>query len=198
MKTSNKTLMKKVISMLLFVAIIATITGNAVACSVASSSKGQCQSCNLNVTPVASSLAGQSQSCNLTVTRDGVTYNLSQVQIAVVDGRGAIKQFQINDIKIIKDRNGKIKSVTVKMREVQKVCFSSTVDSIKVIDSSEYQNAKVVTTKNSANVNLNQVQLVTEQSNGVIKQSQVAVIKVKFTKNGIKVAIKMQQTQYAK
>jgi hypothetical protein len=173
MKSTHKDKLKKVILLLLFVVFIATISNNA----------------------LASSSAGQSQTCNLSVTRNGVTCNLDQVQIAVVDN-GTIKQFQLSSIQIIKDRNGKIKSVTVRLREVQKVSSSSTdnsIDSINVIDSNEYQNANVVTTKDSANIDLSQVQLVTEQSNGAIKQSQVAVIKVKFTKKGVKVVIKLKQ-----
>jgi len=83
----------------------------------------------------------------------------------------------------------------VKLCEVQKVKSSSTSESVNVIESRDYQNANVVTTKDSANVNLNQMQLALEDSNGVIKQKQVAVIKVKFTKHGVKVVIKMRQIQ---
>jgi hypothetical protein len=173
MGTIHKELLKKFIFVLLFIAFIAAITGSA----------------------VASSSADQSQSCQLSVTRDGVTYNLDQAQIAVVDN-GMIKQVQISYMKIIYDKEGEIKSVIVRLREVQKVSSSSTdtnTDGINIIDSSEYQDASVVTTKDSANIDLRQVQLVTEQLNGKITQSQVAVVKVKFTKHGVKVVLKMKQ-----
>jgi hypothetical protein len=90
------------------------------------------------------------------------------------------------------------------MRQVQNVISSSTdssstVDSIKDIESSQYQDANVVTTKDSANINLNQVQATLENSNGTIKQVEVIKVKVKFLKNGkIKVVIKMKQKQIAK
>ncbi|MFZ2499220.1 hypothetical protein [Methanosarcina sp.] len=173
MGTIHKKVSRKVIFVFLFIAFIATITGSA----------------------VASSSAAQSQSCQLSVTRDGVTYNLDQAQIAIVDN-GMIRQFQISDMKITYDQKGKIKSVTVRLREVQKVSSSSTdynIDSINVIDLSEYQDANVVTTKDSANIDLRQVQIVTEQLNGKITQNQVAVIKVKFTKHGVKVVLKTKQ-----
>lgn len=172
MITKYNSLLKKVILIFLFAAFIATITGNA----------------------AASLSADQTQSCQLSVTRYGVIYNLDQTQIAVVEN-GVLKQYQLSDIKIIYDDNGKVKKVTVKLCEVQKVKSSSTSESVNVIESRDYQNANIVTTKDSANVNLNQMQLALEDSNGVIKQKQVAVIKVKFTKHGVKVVIKMRQIQ---
>lgn len=181
LKTSQKAVLNKVTSMLLLVALITTITGSA----------------------VASSSAEQNQNCTLMVTRDGVTYNLNQAQIEVVEN-GVVKAYQIYDLKITYDKKGKVKSVTLKMRQVQNVISSSTdssstVDSIKDIESSQYQDANVVTTKDSANINLNQVQATLENSNGTIKQVEVIKVKVKFLKNGkIKVVIKMKQKQIAK
>ncbi|MGB9929845.1 MAG: hypothetical protein ACPK85_15835 [Methanosarcina sp.] len=172
MKRAHKTLLNRCIFILLVVAFITTIPGIS----------------------AASSSADQSQSCQLSVTRDGVAYNLDQVQIAVVEN-GILKQYQLSDINVIYDEQGKVKKVTVKLREIQTVKSSSTTESVNIINSYEYQNANVVTTKDSAKINLNQVQLALEDSNGVIKQKQVAVIKVKFTKHGVKVIIKMRQVQ---
>jgi len=137
------------------------------------------------------------------VTRDGVTYNLNQAQIEVVEN-GVVKAYQIYDIKITYDKKGKVKSVTLKMRQVETVISSSTdssstVDSIKDIDSSQYQDANVETTADSATIKLNQVQATVENSNGTIKQVEVIKVKVRFMKNGqIKVVIKMKQKQIAK
>jgi hypothetical protein len=74
LKTSQKAVLNKVTSMLLLVALITTITGSA----------------------VASSSAEQNQNCTLMVTRDGVTYNLNQAQIEVVEN-GVVKAYQIYD-----------------------------------------------------------------------------------------------------
>jgi hypothetical protein len=180
-KKSQKAVLKKVMSMLLLMSLITTITGSA----------------------VASSSAEQNQNCTLVVTRDGVTYNLNQAQIEVVED-GVVKAYQIYDIKITYDKKGKVKSVTLKMRQVENVISSSTdssstVDSIKDIESSQYQVANVKTTADSATINLNQVQATVENSNGTIKQVEIIKVKVKFLKNGkIKIVIKMKQKQIAK
>jgi hypothetical protein len=175
-KTSQKALMNKVMSMLLFVSLITTITGSA----------------------VASSAAEQGQSCQLCVTRDGVTCDLSQAQFAVVEN-GVATAYQVQSIIVVKDKYGKIKSVNVKLRQVEKGSSSSTVDSAKVIESSQYQDANCVVTTDSANINLNQAQVTCENSNGVIKQVEVMKVRVKFLKDGtIKVVIKMKQKQIAK
>ena len=181
MKTSQKTVLNKVTSMLLLVALITTITGSA----------------------VASSSADQSQSCQLCVTRDGVTCDLGQMQFACVEN-GVATVYQVHSIIVTKDSKGKIKSVKVVLRQVEKVSSSSTdssstIDSAKVIESSEYQDANCCVTTDGAKINLNQAQVTCENSNGVIKQVEVIKVKVRFLKNGqIKVVIKMKQKQVAK
>ncbi len=176
METSHKAVSNKVILILLFVAFIATFT----CCAAASSS------------------AEQSQTCNLIVTRNGVNYDIGQMQIACVEN-GVATAYQCNKIIITKDKYGKIKSVKVVLRQVEKVSSSSPIDSVKVIESSEYQDANCCVTTDGANIKLNQAQVTCENSNGVIKQVEVMKVKVKFMKNGqIKVVIKMKQKQIGK
>lgn len=174
METSNKKVMRKFVSVLLLIFLISSITASA----------------------VASSSADQSQSGQLTVTRDGICCNLDQAQIAVVDENGNIIQCELSDVHITYDKYGKIKSVTLKLKQIQKVSSTSTDPSstaVSTSDVSSSQDANVVTTKDSASVSFNQVECSLQSSSGVIKQVQIAIVKVKFTKHGVKVIVKLKQ-----
>jgi hypothetical protein len=150
----------------------------------------------------ASSSADQGQLAHLSVTRDEVSYYSGQGQLATVDN-GEIEQTSMSKIKVVKDKDDNIKKVKVKLREVQEIDSSSTDDSTNAIDSNaidlrEYQEANIATTKDSADIGTYQSQQASMTSNGVIKQKQVTVITVKFTKEGVKTTVKMKQKQKAK
>ena len=155
-------------------------------------------------TAVAGSSADQGQSATLSVTRDGVGYNSDQVQVAQVDD-GEINQASSNNLKVVLDENGNVKKVVVKLKEVQEVdSQSNDVGSNNDVDSNEIettseQGFSVKNTENGVDVNINQLQHAEEESDGVIKQKQVAVVKVKFKKNGeTKVVVKLKQKQKVK
>lgn len=147
----------------------------------------------------AASTANQAQSAQLSVTRNEVNYNWDQVQYAAVDN-GRIDETSMGSIKVTKNKKDEIKKVTLRLREVQEVGSSSTDDSNNAIDSSTYQDqgANIEATKDSANIKTNQLQLTSKESNGVIKQTQVTVIKVKLTKDGVKTTVKMKQKSKTK
>jgi hypothetical protein len=175
MKTLNESALKKFIFLLICAALMVTCIGSA----------------------AASSSADQVQSGQLSVTRDEVISNSNQDQLAAVDN-GAIGQTSLNSLKVVTNKKGEVKKVTMKLIEVQNVDSSSTVDSTNAIDTSAYQDVNVVKTENGANIDFNQAQMASEQSGGVIKQKQVAVVKVKFKKGDTIVKIKMKQKQKVK
>jgi valyl-tRNA synthetase len=146
-------------------------------------------------TAIAGSSASQGQSATLSVTRDGYAYNSDQVQFAqVVDGQ--INQASSNGLKVVYDKNGNIKKVVAKLKEVQEVSSSSNDNDYNEIATSSEQGFSVSNTENGVDVNVKQLQKAAEKSGGEIKQKQVAVVKVKFKKNGeVKVTVKLKQNQ---
>ena len=174
-KISNGSVLKKIVFLLICAALMTT-----------------CMDC-----VAASSTAGQVQTAQISVTRDGVSYDMNQQQAAAVDN-GEIEQASMVKQKVVYDKNGNIKKVTLKMRQVQEVDSSSTDDSTNAIDLEAYQYANIATTENGANIGLEQAQLASEESGGEIKQKQVTVIKVKFKKDGVKTTVKMKQKQQVK
>jgi hypothetical protein len=144
-------------------------------------------------TATAGSSADQGQSATLSVSRDGVSYDSGQAQIAQVDN-GEINQASSNDLKIVYNKNGNVKKVVAKLKEVQKVDSWSNDNDYNEIDTSSEQGFSVSQTEDAVDINFNQLQHAAEASDGVIKQKQVAVLKVKLKKNGEeKVTVKLKQ-----
>jgi hypothetical protein len=121
----------------------------------------------------------------------------------IIDGDGEITQAGQASVKVVSDKNGNVKKVVAKLKEVQQVdSRSDDGDSNEIgtnsneIDTYSEQGFSASNTENGVNVNFDQLQHAEETSDGVIKQKQVAVVKVKFKKNGeTKVVVKLKQKQ---
>lgn len=145
----------------------------------------------------ADAYGDQQQGASVTVTKDGVSGALGGTQKSVTND-GTVKQVQTEKVKTKLDKDGDVKSVTVKLVEKEKIKSTSSSSDDSGVDSVQYQNSNVMNDGDSTQINVNQGETGLVVGSGTLKQKQVTVTKVKFTDDGTFTTTKMQESVKAK